>query len=198
MRARIIVKASVHEAEPFVPFGEALVGVAVEGLVARPDAGLDPWRAVGQHQVGALGRHRQERVDRRGVRVQELGPARVPEPERRAAGAAELALAQAGRAVVHPGVVALDVLGAGHLQRVRQRTEVDREAAAGGLAADRAVAEVERIGVRRLDREAHRAAVARAFELQVRLLPLSSMAGSRYQLQGTSIGTDPDLLRIPP
>ena len=44
--------------------------------------------------------------------------------------------------------------------------EVDGEAAAArGLSADRAVAEVERVGVRRLQRESDGAAMARTFEL---------------------------------
>ena len=101
----------------------------------------------------------------------------IPDPERRAAAAAELPLARAlGIAlVVQDGVEGADVLRALDLQARRLGAEVDGEAAAaGGLAADRAVAEHEGIGVRRLHAEAHGAAVAGSFEVHGRLTPAAA------------------------
>ena len=64
---------------------------------------------------------------------------------------------------VEDGVEAPDVLLAFDLQRPRLGPDVDREPArARRLPADRAVAEVERIGMRRLDGEAHRVFIAQA------------------------------------
>ena len=80
--------------------------------------------------------------------------------------------------VVHDRVVGADMRLALDLQGLGRRPEVDREAAgAGGLAADRAVAEAEGIGVRRLDAEPHGAAVAGSLEVHgatLSLLLLSS------------------------
>src|SRR5262245_60152591 len=104
-------------------------------------------------------------VDRAGERVDELRPARVPDPQRAAALAAEAALALALLAV-DPGVEPGDELLAAHLQALGVGAEIDGVAAtAGGLAADRAVAAHVGGGRVGLDLELHRAAVAGAFQL---------------------------------
>ena len=117
-----------------------------------------------------LGRLRQRRVDRRRVRVHELRPARVPEPERAAAPHAEAPLGlRAPRALARLAeqrVIAAEVLLAAHLERVGGGAEVDRvAAAAGGLAADRAMAVHERHRAVRFEAEANGAAMAGAFEV---------------------------------
>src|SRR5262249_20240711 len=90
---------------------------------------------------------------------------RVPEPKMAAALLAEMP-ARIAAAAVHARAVVGEVLASGDLQALRRAHEVDRVAAAARrLVADRAVAEVERVGRVALCREAHRAAMAGALEL---------------------------------
>ena len=104
------------------------------------------------------------------MRVHELGPTRVPQPQRAAALQAETAAGLRPRRALarfaHHRVVDADVLAAAHRQAVGCSAEVDRiTAAARRLAADRAVTMHERHGAVRFDAERHRAAMARAFEM---------------------------------
>ena len=55
-----------------MPVGDALVGIAVEALVALMHTGLDPRRLRAEHQMGALGRRRQLGVDCAGVGMHQL------------------------------------------------------------------------------------------------------------------------------
>src|SRR5690606_4151720 len=65
-----------------------------------------------------------------------------------------------GARLAHPGVIDAHVLASRDFERVVVAAEIDREpAVARRLAADRAVAEVERIGMARAHAKAHRAAV---------------------------------------
>ena len=150
-----------------------MLGIFVEAGVVRPDRRHHPGRLVVQHQVHAGRRHRQLAVDRRGERVHEVGPARVEQPERAGAMTAEIALGRgssaAGRRRRRPaprsGPGRWRARRARDVQRVRRAHQVDRIAAAArGLAADRAVAEL--VGLRRvrIDGEPHGAAAAGTLE----------------------------------
>ena len=140
-----------------LPFGTSTHGAT------KSSAGFDDLRRL-----------RQRRVDRRGVRVHELRPARVPRARarcristqnRRSAFERLRALAR----LAQDRVIAAEVLLAAHLQRRRGAAEVDRVAAAARrLAADRAVAVHERHGAVRFEAEAHGAAMAGAFEVHGR------------------------------
>src|SRR5690606_26754950 len=93
------------------------------------------------------------------------GPARVEEPQRAAAQAAEVALAAAEAAVGQPGAVDRQVLLSSDLEAAPVGAEIDRVApTAGRLATDRAVAAHVRVRRRRAHGEAHRAAMAGALE----------------------------------
>ena len=87
------------EAAASVPVLNGLLGIFVEGAIVRPDIGNHPIRLVAEHQMHALGRDGQLRVDGRREGVDELRPCRIVEPERGAAFLAEMALARARLAV---------------------------------------------------------------------------------------------------
>jgi hypothetical protein len=123
-----------------------------------------------------LGRRGQRRVDRAGVGMHQLGPGRVPDPERAATALAEVAPAAAQvrpfpPAVGQPCAVDAQVAFAADFHGPGDAAEIDCIASrAGGLATDRAVAARERDGRISLKRELHAAAVAGAFEVHVSLL----------------------------
>jgi len=150
-------------------FGAAELGAAHMALAARH---VDPGRDVGERRLDDLARLRQRRVDRRRVRMDQIRPARIPEPEGAAAFLAKAPLRlRAGRALArlaHHRVIAAEVLLAAHLHRLGTGAEVDGIAAAArGLAADRAVAVHERHRARRFDRERDGTAMAGPFEMHV-------------------------------
>src|SRR5690349_6817371 len=153
-----------------MPVLERLVGPAADADVALAARHVDPRCSEVERGLDDLGRLRQWRVDRRRMRMDELGPARIPEPEGAAAAHAEAPLGdRAARALARLAdqrVVAAEMALAADLQRRRVGAEVDGvAAAAGGLAADRAVAVHERHRAHRLDGEADGAAVAGPFEM---------------------------------
>src|SRR5687767_14273321 len=112
----------------------------------------------------SLGRHRQRRIDRRRQWVNQFGPARIPQPEVGSATPAEMAPCRTPLVPDHR-LIDAKVLLALDRERLARTAEVDGEAAAArGFPANRAVAEVERVGMRRLQRKSHRAARTRSFQ----------------------------------
>src|SRR5262247_1350464 len=100
-----------------------------------------------------------------------VGPARIPHPQVATAQPAEMAPARTlVRLVVaripNHRLIDADVLSALDRERLVRTPEIDREAAATpGFSADRAVAEIERVGVLRLQAEPNCAAMTRAFQV---------------------------------
>ena len=82
-----------------MPFLDGLLRVLVEALVVRTNARLHPGRLVAQHQVHPARRNRQVRIDRGREGMDELAPARVPQPQSRAALGAEVPAGLAGLAM---------------------------------------------------------------------------------------------------
>jgi hypothetical protein len=79
-----------------VPLRERHVGVVFEVLILWPALDFDPC-CLGAHKtVHVLWRCGQRGVDGAGVRVDELGPGRIPEPQRTSAARTEVALALLG------------------------------------------------------------------------------------------------------
>src|SRR5262249_50699675 len=116
-------------------------------------------------------------VDRGCVRMHQVGPRGIPQPQRAATALAEMPAARtarplAGLLVHQPGPIHRDVLLSLDLQRSIVAPEIDGVAAGSrGLATDRAVAPHERIAMGRFELEPHGAAVARAFEFHGRSCP---------------------------
>src|SRR5690606_31146961 len=125
----------------------------------------DPTRLRARHEMRVLGRPGQFRVDGGRKGMHQFRPARIPEPKRAAAVATEVSLAGADshiarRRIVQPRPIDRQVLPAGDPEGLVPGAEVDGIAAtAGRLSTDRAIAEIERIWMRRFDREANRLAV---------------------------------------
>ena len=140
-----------------MPLGDRLIGIALELLVPGICANAHPGSLGVEQQVRALRGHGKRGVDGRRDRVYELRPARIPQPERAAADAAEVPLPRAlvGLLLARTpqlGPVDPEVFAALDGEGLVGAADVDREtAAARRLAADRAVAEVEGIGVRGLE-----------------------------------------------
>src|SRR5690606_9814988 len=84
-----------------VPLRERLFRVFVEALVLAADVRLRPPCPRAEHHVYAVRRHRQFGIDGRGMRMNEIGPAGVVQPEGAAAVATEASFAAARAAVVH-------------------------------------------------------------------------------------------------
>ena len=153
-----------------VPIFDRKLGVLLERLVAPPDCGNDPARLVFEHEVDQRGRHRQRRIDRGRERMHEVRPMRIEQPQRARAFAAEIPLPAADLAIIpvivaDHGAVDAQRPAAGNGQGLRHAHDVDGKAAAArGLTADRAIAEL--VGMRRMrgEPEPHRAAAARTFK----------------------------------
>ena len=122
--------------------------------------------------MGAFGRYRQIRIDRRGERMHQFGPAGIPDPQGAAANAAETSLPRTfidgpGLFVPNSGVKDGDLVFAVNLERRVVRPEVDCvPATARRFPTDGAITEVEWVRMRRLDTETHGPAVTRSIEFQ--------------------------------
>ena len=106
------------------------------------------------------GGDRQFGIDGRGVGMNQLGPARIPQPQLRSASTAETALRLALFSVDHRAV-ASDGVAALHLQRGEIRAQIDGKApSACSFTADAAITAVERQVRRCLNRKGDRLAMA--------------------------------------
>src|SRR5438552_2305456 len=135
------------EAVFFVPVLDRKLRVFVEFLVAAAEFRLHPSRLVLQHEVDFRRRHGKLRVDRGSERMYKLRPAGIERPQRRAALRTEIPPCRAcgGAAVLVPKARPPDGhrFLAAHFERPGVAHDVDRvSAAAGRLAADRAIAEL--------------------------------------------------------
>jgi hypothetical protein len=121
----------------FVPVFERFVGPAARVHITHAARHIDPRRNEVESRLDDLGRLGQRRVDRRSMRVNEVRPARIPEPERAAAFGAEATLglraACALARLANQGVVGAEVARAADLQRGGVGAQVDRVPAAAGV-----------------------------------------------------------------
>src|SRR5215208_3273140 len=161
----------VAQAVAAVPVGERFVRVLRAVALGRTRGDLAPWRGVIEHDVVTLRGLRQRGIYRGGEGVHQLRVARREESEEAPAQPAEVALRLAGRhlvrvpAIVELRVVDAEVIFALDLQGAGERPEVYGVAATSRrLAADRAVAAHKRVGLRRLNAESDRSAMAATFE----------------------------------
>src|ERR1700751_3078629 len=109
-------------------------------------------------------RLRQLSIDRRGKRVNQLGPLLIADPERRAA---VLAVMPVGRTLtaVDRSIPYPERVFALHFESIGYAHDIDRvSGAAGTLAADRAIAPLIRVRRVAVDAEGDRAAATGAFE----------------------------------
>src|SRR3712207_3831228 len=107
----------VAEAVPLVPVGERDVRALGEVFLVLSRGDLAPRRGVIEHDIDALRRLRERGVNRGGERVDELGPARVVDPERAPAVPAEAPL-DGAQFAIYRGLVDGGVLLAIDLERV--------------------------------------------------------------------------------
>src|SRR5690349_20550293 len=154
-----------------MPLGDGFFRVQIELLIPGLRLDLHPRRFRAEHQVRVLRWHRQWRVDGRGEWMNQFRPLRAEQPQARAADRTEMPLGAAAVGAfvaffLEPRMVNRDVLAPAHLEAGGIATEVDRIAATAlGLAADRAVATLVRVGVGAGQAERHRAAMAGTLEL---------------------------------
>jgi len=117
-----------------------------------------------------LRRNRQVAVDGRGERMHQVRPARVPQPQCATTKAAEMpapfADARSAVRIGQPRPIDAEMFTPIDLERAIVATQIDGEAAATcRLAADRAIAAHERIGLCGFEREPHGLTVTGTFEL---------------------------------
>src|SRR5688500_17844447 len=92
---RLWARSVDPQAARAVPVLDRLLRIFFKAPIVGAQLGLDPWCLVAEHEVNALGRLRQGRVDRRGEGVDEIGPSRVEHPQRAPAASAEMTLSRA-------------------------------------------------------------------------------------------------------
>ena len=147
-----------------MPVGQALVGILVEHFIFGSRRRLVPACLAAEHQVGFLRWLRQNGVDCRGERVHQLGPARVENPQSTAAVFAKMALGRTG--VAFDDRMIYRTLGlTRYLESFIFGAKVDcKPATACSFATNRAITEIVRIGMRRIDFEFDRSAMTRTLE----------------------------------
>lgn len=119
-----------------------------KALIVFPGVDLDPVSFAVEHQVDALGRNGQGRVDGGSKRVHQTRSLRIEDPQRAGAVSAEAAFAGAGFAI-DDSAVDVDMLTPLHVGRLGATTQVDSVATtSSGLAADGAITALIGIGVR--------------------------------------------------
>ncbi|CAI8848691.1 hypothetical protein EMIT051CA3_21010 [Pseudomonas chlororaphis] len=158
------------QVQALMPLSDGFLGVVGELQVVGMPVDFHPGRPGVEHQVGVFRRYRQRRVDGRGEGMDQLRPLRAEQPQPGAAAAAEMPFGAAAPGAFarfpEQRVVDRDVLAAADFQAGGIAAEVDRiPAAALGLAADRAVAALIRVGVGAVQAEVDSAAMAGTFEL---------------------------------
>ena len=166
-----------------MPLGDGLLGKFRMQLVLgiRPD--VHPRSLRIEQQVGALGWTGQRGIDGGCEREDEFGPARVPQEEVGSADSTEVPHAGALMGARLTGVldgrlVDAKVFASLDLEGLVGAAQVDREAATSrGLPTDRAVTEVEGVGVPGLQAESKRTAVTGTLEPHA-LLPRHARCGS--------------------
>ena len=132
---------------PLMPLSQAFVRIFLETDISRLGPQLHPGRLAVQHHVGAFGWFRERCIDSRGEGVHQIRPAIIVDPHGTAALAAEVALDRAGF-TVYNGLVDTQMFPALYLKGISAGAQIDGIAATpGGLATDRAIAEVEGIGL---------------------------------------------------
>src|SRR5690606_11237451 len=152
-----------------VPLLQRFLRESLQLHVVRPVRHQHPVGLRSQQPVHPFRRLRQRRVDGRGMRVHQVRPFRTEQPQRAAAAGAEMpprgTYPAATIVLADLRLVHAQVLAPLHLERVGAGAEVDgTAAAAGGLAADRAVALQERRRRIGLAAETDIAAVAGTFQ----------------------------------
>ena len=151
-----------------------------------------------------FGWNRERGVNSRRQGVDELGPARIPHPKVSTAQGAEVtpprALMRGSLAwVLDHCLVDPQVLAPLDRKRLMCAADVDSEAAASrGLSADRAVAEIEGVGMRRLQSESNCTAVARTIELHSDAPDCSRNSGHCRLTAGRSVARPADRPRAEP
>lgn len=164
-----------------MPILQRFLREPVDMDIVTPSGRVDPVRLRIQQHVNSLGRMRQRRVDGRRMRMHQLGPVGVEQPQRAAAARAEMPASgtDAAFAIVlaNAGTVDAHMLAALDVQRVGPHPDVDRAAAAArGLATDRAVAMQERRRRVRLAAETHLTAMAGSFDVHGGVHPVRRRA----------------------
>ncbi len=181
-----MILALVDQSEPLVPLSDRLVREALVETVLGICANFHPRCLRIDQQMSALGWNRKTRIDGRRERVDEFRPARIPHPEWASAQTAEVAPA---RALVRGGVarvldhclVDAQILAPLDRERLMRAAEIDGETTASrSLSANRAVAQVEGVGMRRLQGEPNRTTVAGTVELHDLSLRCSEPGGRRF------------------
>ena len=81
------------QSHPLMPISQAFVRILVENLVPLAQIRCNPTRLACHHDMRPQGRLRQVGVNCPGVRMHQLRPARIPQPQRRPAISAKAALA---------------------------------------------------------------------------------------------------------
>src|SRR5690606_41481660 len=119
------------QTQALMPLRQRLVRIFSKAFIAILNLRLDPTCLGVEHQMRMFGRHRQLGIDGRSVRVDQIRPTGVPEPERTTAGSAEMALPfaygdRAGFRVGHTGAVDAQMLPPFDRQRTVVTAEVDR------------------------------------------------------------------------
>src|ERR1035437_7053643 len=124
---------AIEQAVATVPVHERLLGEARMVRIMFAALHFAPRRLEIKTDVDALGRFRQRRVDRRRMRMHEIRPLRIVQPQRAAAALAEVATAAAGPALailLDTRAIHAKMLAALDLERLLPCAEIDRITAA--------------------------------------------------------------------
>ena len=78
-----------------MPLGNAFLGILIKDLIGTGYVHRHPAGLGTSHQMGKFRRYRQIRIDSAGMGMQQIGPARIPNPQMASAVFAKVAFGRA-------------------------------------------------------------------------------------------------------